>query len=75
MKVGIVGSGFVGSAAAYALVTAPDFFPSCDQRQLTAWTDGNTVPAAIRNQIWNIPPDSLWKERGKDSLAVSLGLS
>jgi hypothetical protein len=49
--------------AAYALVTAPDFFPSCDQRQLTAWTDGNTVPDAIRNQIWNIPPDTLCDQR------------
>src|SRR5262249_48027701 len=29
---------------AYALVTAPDFFPTCDQRQLTIWTAGNAVP-------------------------------
>jgi hypothetical protein len=45
--------------AAYSLVTAPDFFPSCDQRQLTEWTASNRVPQSIRKAIWNIPPDTL----------------
>jgi hypothetical protein len=49
--------------AAYALVTAPDFFPTCDQRQLTAWTASKGVPDSIRDQIWNVPPDTLADQR------------
>jgi hypothetical protein len=48
--------------AAYSLVTAPDFFPSCDQRELTEWT-ANTVPDSIEDQIWFIPPDTLADQR------------
>jgi hypothetical protein len=44
---------------AYSLVTAPDFFPSCDQRELTEWTASLTEPAGLEKQIWNITPDSL----------------
>jgi hypothetical protein len=47
------------SVAAYSLVSAPDFFPSCDQRELTEWTASNATPKSIRRQIWNIPPDTL----------------
>lgn len=44
---------------AYALVTAPDFFPSCDQRQLTVWTDSNAVPKSIQKALWNVSPETL----------------
>jgi hypothetical protein len=44
---------------AYALVTAPDFFPTCDQRQLTVWTDSNAVPTPIQKGLWNVTPDTL----------------
>jgi hypothetical protein len=44
---------------AYSLVTAPDFFPSCDQRELTEWTGSTGVPPALQKQIWNITPDAL----------------
>jgi hypothetical protein len=44
---------------AYSLVTAPDFFPSCDQRELMEWTGSVGVPPALRGQIWNVVPDTL----------------
>ncbi len=43
---------------AYSLVTAPDFFPNCDQRELLEWTE-QSVPASLRNNLWRIPPDTL----------------
>jgi hypothetical protein len=49
--------------AAYALVTAPDFFPTCDQRQLTVWTASKAVPQSIRKAIWNVEPDTLADQR------------
>jgi hypothetical protein len=48
--------------AAYSLVTAPDFFPGCDQRELTDWTEV-TAPKELRDQIWNTPPDTLCDQR------------
>src|SRR5262249_38373087 len=45
------------AAPAYLLQTAPDFFPSCDQRQLIEWTESNKVPPVIRRHLWNYPPD------------------
>ncbi len=48
--------------AAYSLVTAPDFFPSCDQRELTEWA-ANEAPASIRDLIWFVTPDSLADQR------------
>ena len=54
---------------AYALVTAPDFFPSCDQRQLTAWGE-NSVPQSIRNAVWNVPPDTLADQRLAANLQI-----
>jgi hypothetical protein len=47
---------------AYSLVTAPDFFPNCDQRELLEWTE-QSVPAALRQNLWRIPPDTLSDER------------
>jgi hypothetical protein len=49
--------------AAYSLVTAPDFFPTCDQRELTEWTESNEVPASIREEVWPVPPDTLCDQR------------
>jgi hypothetical protein len=43
---------------AYSLVTAPDFFPNCDQRELLEWTE-TAVPAALRANLWRIPPETL----------------
>jgi hypothetical protein len=43
---------------AYSLVTAPDFFPNCDQRELLEWTE-QSVPTALRQNLWRIPPETL----------------
>jgi hypothetical protein len=47
---------------AYSLVTAPDFFPNCDQRELLEWTE-TEVPAALRENLWRVPPLTLADER------------
>ncbi|RUT02748.1 hypothetical protein DSM106972_056680 [Dulcicalothrix desertica PCC 7102] len=47
---------------AYSLVTAPDFFPNCDQGELLDWTQ-QSVPSAIRQGLWRIPPESLSDDR------------
>ena len=70
MDVKIAGRGWAKHRAvvsrtisAYSLVTAPDFFPSCDQRELSEWSQSPAVPASLRDQIWNIRPDCLADQR------------
>lgn len=46
---------------AYSLVTAPDFFPNVEQRQLTEWSA--TLPAHLKTSIWQTPPDVLSDQR------------
>jgi hypothetical protein len=58
-------SGFI---PAYSLVTAPDFFPTCDQRELTEWTD--TLPPSFRNSIWRVSPDTLSDQRFPGNLQL-----
>lgn len=55
------GSNLGGPMAAYSLVTAPDFFPTCDQRELMEWADN--LPAALRKNIWETPPLVLSDQR------------
>ncbi len=43
---------------AYSLVTAPDFFPHADQRELLEWAE-TSVPTALRENIWRVPPETL----------------
>ena len=45
--------------AAYALVSAPDFFPASGQFELSEWSRSPAVPAAFRDKLWNIPPTPL----------------
>lgn len=47
---------------AYSLVTAPDFFPNCDQRELLEWTE-QSVPQKLRENLWRIPPETLSDDR------------
>ncbi|BAY49512.1 hypothetical protein SAMD00079811_71410 [Scytonema sp. HK-05] len=47
---------------AYSLVTAPDFFPNCDQRELLEWTE-QSVPQRLRENLWRIPPETLSDDR------------
>jgi hypothetical protein len=50
--------------AAYSLVTAPDFFPSCDQAVLSEWTSKVHPPRKMRGTIWKErPPDALCDQR------------
>lgn len=44
---------------AYALISAPDFFPASGQFELSEWSRSSAIPAAFRNKIWNIPPTPL----------------
>jgi hypothetical protein len=50
-----------GFIPAYSLVTAPDFFPTCDQRELTEWTD--TLRGDVLGKIWAVPPHTLSDQR------------
>jgi len=43
------------SVPAYSLVTAPDFYPSVDQRQVMEWWE-QTVPTRVRDFMWEAPP-------------------
>ena len=47
---------------AYSLVTAPDFYPNCDQRELVEWWL-QRVPTALRERVWQTPPLTLSDER------------
>ena len=47
---------------AYSLVTALDFFPNCDQRELMDWWE-QSVPSMLKQRIWRIPPETLSDER------------
>jgi hypothetical protein len=52
-----------GSRAAYVLLSAPDFFPSCGQRELSRWSKSRAVPASFRGQLWGVPPTALSETR------------
>lgn len=47
---------------AYSVVTAPDFYPNCDQRELVEWWL-QRVPTALRDRVWQTPPLTLSDER------------
>jgi hypothetical protein len=50
----------IGSRPAYLLLSAPDFFPSCGQRELSRWAASAEIPASFRGgQIWGITPAPL----------------
>jgi hypothetical protein len=46
------------SVPAYSLVTAVDFYPNCDQRELIEWWI-QRVPSALRESVWRVPPLTL----------------
>jgi hypothetical protein len=54
---------------AYSLVTAPDFYPNCDQRELVEWWT-QRVPTALRGRIWQTPPLTLSDERMAPNLQL-----
>ena len=57
------------SLAAYSLVTAPDFYPSTEQRELVEWWL-TRVPRAVRERVWSTPPLALSDERVAANLAL-----
>lgn len=54
---------------AYSLITAPDFFPNCDQRELMDWWT-QSVPEKLRKSIWQVPPETLSDERFAPNLEL-----
>ncbi|ARV57803.1 hypothetical protein BZZ01_03395 [Nostocales cyanobacterium HT-58-2] len=54
---------------AYSLVTAPDFFPNTDQRELLEWTE-QSVPQRLRENLWRIPPETLSDDRVAPNLQL-----
>ena len=54
---------------AYSLVTAPDFFDNCDQRELLEWTE-QSVPAALRANLWKVNPETLADTRMSPNLQL-----
>lgn len=50
--------------AAYLLLSAPDFFPSAGQRELSRWAGSEAIPASFRGkQIWGVEPEPLSEVR------------
>jgi hypothetical protein len=48
---------------AYALVCAPDFFPSSGQYEVSEWSRSPEVPAQFRDRLWGVPPTPLSEMR------------
>ena len=61
---------FPRNIPAYSLVTAPDFYPNCTQRELLEWWQ-QQVPSALQNEIWQTPPFTLSDERLAPNLQLS----
>jgi hypothetical protein len=55
--------------AAYSLVTAPNFYVSYSQRELTEWTEG--LPREVRTTLWPIPPDALSDQRLAPNMSLT----
>jgi hypothetical protein len=58
------------SRAAYVLLSAPDFFPSCGQRELSRWTDSRVIPAHFRKQLGGEDPIPLSESRRPANLQL-----
>jgi hypothetical protein len=53
----------VVSQPAYALVCAPDFFPSSGQFELSEWSRSSEVPSQFRGKLWHVSPTPLSETR------------
>jgi hypothetical protein len=59
------------SRPAYLLLSAPDLFPSCGQRELSRWSVSKEIPASFRNgQIWGVEPTPLSEMRKPANLQL-----
>ena len=60
-----------GSRAAYVLLSAPDFFPSCGQRELSRWAESQAIPESFRDgEIWGVDPFPLSEVRRPANLQL-----
>jgi hypothetical protein len=55
---------------AYVLLSAPDFFPSCGQRELSRWSTSPVIPAHFRGQLWGVAPTALSETRRPANLQL-----
>ena len=54
----------IASRPAYALVSAPDFFPSSGQFELSEWSRSKEIPKQFQGKmLWNVPPTPLSETR------------
>jgi hypothetical protein len=58
------------SVPAYSVVTAPDFYPHSDQRELMEWWV-QRAPTALRDDVWQVPPLTLSDERLPPNLQLA----
>ncbi len=57
--------------AAYAILAAPDFFPSAGQREVSEWSNSDDVPASLRgDQLWGVTPVPLSETRLPANLQI-----
>jgi hypothetical protein len=47
----------------YALISAPDFFPSSSQFELSEWSRSAEIPQQFRGRLWNVDPTPLSETR------------
>ena len=51
------------SHPAFALLSAPDLFPSAGQRELSEWAASTEIPASFKEKIWAVAPEPLSETR------------
>ncbi len=56
--------------AAYSLVAAPDFFLSCNQRELMHWWESQQVPKVLQDVLWSRDPEPLSDDRHPANLQL-----
>lgn len=60
----INGPALAGPLPAYVLLSAPDFFSSCGQRELSEWSnDGSKIPPSLIGSVWGVTPEPLSEMR------------
>ncbi len=60
----ISGPSLADPLPAYVLLSAPDFFSSCGQREVSEWSnDGSKIPPTLAKAVWGVSPMSLCETR------------
>jgi hypothetical protein len=59
------------SRPAYVLLSAPDFFPACGQREVSRWSNSQEIPEHFqKGQLWGVPPIPLSETRRPANLQL-----